>query len=102
MEYDSKGVIITINDAYLELLGISRDEAIGHHHSENLVMTDEQKMTYEQFWSNIRKGQIQKQTTKVKMKGKDFIFLETYTPIQNSLGEVYKVLKVATDITNAR
>lgn len=102
MEYDSKGVIITINDAYLELLGISREEAIGHHHSENLVMSDEQKMTYEQFWSNIRKGQIQKQTTKVKMKGKDFVFLETYTPIQNSVGEVYKVLKVATDITNAR
>lgn len=101
MEYDSRGVIININDAYLELLGISRDEAIGHHHSENIVMTDEQKMTYEQFWSNLRKGHLQKQTTRVSINGKDFVFLETYTPIQNAIGDVYKVLKVSIDITHA-
>lgn len=100
MEYDEKGNIISINDSYLGALGIKREDAIGHHHSENLVMTDDQKMTYEQFWSNLRRGQIQKQTTRVNMHGKEFLFLETYTPIRNANGEVYKVLKVATDITS--
>lgn len=100
MEYDEKGNIISINDSYLGALGIKREDAIGHHHSENLVMTDDQKMTYEQFWSNLRRGQIQKQTTRVNMHGKGFLFLETYTPIRNANGEVYKVLKVATDITS--
>jgi methyl-accepting chemotaxis protein len=100
MEYDEKGNIISINDSYLSVLGIKREDAIGHHHSENLVMTDDQKMTYEQFWSNLRRGQIQKQTTRVNMHGKEFLFLETYTPIRNANGEVYKVLKVATDISS--
>jgi PAS domain S-box-containing protein len=100
MEYDEKGNIISINDSYLGALGIKREDAIGHHHSENLVMTDDQKMTYEQFWSNLRRGQIQKQTTRVNMHGKEFLFLETYTPIRNANGEVYKVLKVATDISS--
>lgn len=100
MEYDSRGVIININDAYLDLLSIKRDDVVGTHHSDNLVLTEQQKMHYEQFWSNLRRGEVQKQTTRVNMSGKEFLFLETYTPIRNSLGEVYKVLKVATDITS--
>jgi methyl-accepting chemotaxis protein len=101
MEYDSRGKIININDSYLELLGVRREEAIGSHHSDNLVLTEQQRMHYEQFWSNLRRGEVQKQTTRVNMNGKEFIFLETYTPIKNANGEVYKILKVATDITNA-
>jgi PAS domain S-box-containing protein len=101
MEYDSRGRIININNAYLDLLGIKREEAIGTHHSDNLVLTEQQRMHYEEFWSNLRKGEIQKQTTRVDMGGREFIFLETYTPIRDASGEVYKILKVATDITNA-
>ena len=99
MEYDTNGTIISINDSYLKILGISREEAIGRHHSDNIMLTDAQKMVYEEFWANLRKGKIQKQTTHVNMHGNDFTFLETYTPIQNAMGEVYKILKIATDIS---
>ncbi|MDY0253389.1 MAG: cache domain-containing protein [Tenuifilaceae bacterium] len=101
MEYDSKGKIININDAYLDLLGLKRSETIGTHHSDNLVLTEQQRMHYEEFWSNLRKGEVQKQTTRVNISGKEFVFLETYTPIRDANGKVYKILKVATDITNA-
>ena len=101
MEYDPKGVVININESYLKLLGIRRDEAIGSHHSDNLVLTDHQRMTYEEFWSNLRKGKIQKQTTKVSIGGKELNLLETYTPIKNVNGEVYKILKVSVDFSTA-
>lgn len=101
MEYDTKGNIININEAYLNLLGIRRDDAIGRHHSENLVLTEHQRMTYEEFWSNLRKGNLQKQTTNVNINDKEFTFLETYTPIKDSNGDVYKILKVAIDISSA-
>jgi len=100
MEYDTDGTIISINEAYLKLLGLTREEAIGKHHSDNIVLSDAQKMVYEEFWANLRKGKIQKQTTHVNMHGREFTFLETYTPIQNSNGEVYKILKIATDISS--
>lgn len=99
MEYDTKGTIININDAYLDLLGVRREEAIGRHHSDNLVLTDHQRMTYEEFWSNLRKGKLQKQTTSVDINQREFTFLETYTPIRDSHGEVYKILKVSIDIS---
>ena len=101
MEYDSKGKIININEAYLDLLGLKREETISTHHSDNLVLTEQQRMHYEEFWSDLRRGKVQKQTTRVNLAGKEFIFLETYTPIRDASGKVYKILKVATDIGNA-
>jgi methyl-accepting chemotaxis protein len=100
MEYDNKGVIISINDAYSKLLGITREESIGKHHSDNMILTEEQRLHYEEFWSNLRKGRIQKQSTEISMFGKNFTFWETYTPIRDFNGDVYKVLKVAIDITS--
>jgi methyl-accepting chemotaxis protein len=99
VEYDPTGVIININDAYLKLLGISRDEAIGVHHSHNLVMTEEQRLNYDQFWANLRKGEMQKQNTKVLINGKEHAFIENYSPIRSINGDVYKILKVAIDVT---
>lgn len=101
MEYDADGNIISINEAYLDLLGITREDAIGKHHSDSIVMTDEQKKHYEDFWRNLKNGKIQKQTTSIKMEGKDFTFVETYTPIKNEKGDIYKILKIATDVTSA-
>ncbi|MDD2279072.1 MAG: cache domain-containing protein [Bacteroidales bacterium] len=100
VEYDIHGNIININDAYLELLGVNRETAIGKHHSDSIVMTDEQRMRYEQFWSNLRKGKIQKETNLVRIGRKDFTFIETYTPIKNINEEVYKILKVAVEISS--
>jgi methyl-accepting chemotaxis protein len=100
MEYDNKGVIININDAYAKLLGISREDSIGRHHSDNMVLTAEQRLHYEEFWADLRKGKIQKQSTEISMFGKNFTFWETYTPIRDINGDVYKVLKVAMDITS--
>jgi len=100
MEYDSSGKIISINDKYLELLNVTRNEMLGTHHSDNLQLTERQRSQYEKFWENLRSGEIQKQTTKTNVGGKEFSFLETYTPIRNSNGEVYKILKIATEVTN--
>ena len=57
--------------------------------------------SYEQFWVELRRGNIKKQTSKFTINGMDYKFLETYTPIYNHHGEVNKVLKIAVDITNA-
>jgi len=34
------------------------------------------------------------------MHGKDIVLLETYTPITNEHGEVVKILKISTDVTD--
>jgi methyl-accepting chemotaxis protein len=98
-EYDLNGKIIFVNDAYLELFGIKRQEAIGKHHSENIDFTDEQKNSYEQFWKDLNQGIVKKEKNKVTINGKSYLFTESYTPIYNEDGDIYKILKIANNIS---
>ena len=98
-EYDLSGTIIYVNDAYLNLFGIDREDAIGTHHSDNVDFTEEQKNKYQQFWMDLKNGMIKKEKTKVSINKKTYLFMESYTPIYNEEGEVYKILKIANDIS---
>ncbi len=100
MEYDTKGFIISVNDAYQAVLGMPRDKIIGSHHTDGLALTENQKNNYEQFWSDLRRGNTKKQTSKFSVSGVDYQFIETYTPIYNQNGEVSKILKIAVDLSN--
>jgi methyl-accepting chemotaxis protein len=100
IEYDSLGYITSINNSFLELLGLSREEVIGTHHSDKLELSPEKKKEYEAFWNTLRNGVPQKQTNRFIVDGRPFVFQETYTPIKNEMGDVYKVLKISNNITN--
>ena len=100
IEYDLGGNIQNVNDNYLSLLGLTRDELIGTHHSENMEFTGQQKAEYEKFWKELVSGKVQKEKSKVKINNKQLIFAETYTPIRNTEGNIYKILKISNDITD--
>ncbi|MCB8964986.1 MAG: GAF domain-containing protein [Bacteroidales bacterium] len=100
MEYDTSGFITNINEGYLRLLGIKREEAIGMHHTDGIIMSDHDKDDYSHFWGDLQKGIIKKRKTTLNMRNEKFILLETYTPIHDEHGEIYKILKIATDITH--
>ena len=100
IEYDPLGYITAINDAYLELLSLSRDEVVGTHHSDKMELSASIKKEYDQMWANLRNGIPQKQVNKFVVHNKTFVFQETYTPIKNEMGEIYKILKISNNITN--
>ncbi|HDP55393.1 MAG TPA: HAMP domain-containing protein [Bacteroidetes bacterium] len=100
IEYDPLGYITAINDAYLELLSLSRDEVVGTHHSDKMELSTSKKKEYDQMWANLRNGIPQKQVNKFVVHNKTFVFQETYTPIKNEMGEIYKILKISNNITN--
>jgi PAS domain S-box-containing protein len=100
IEYDLDGKILTINDNYLDLLGVSREYAIGSHHSDHMDFTEEQKKEYEQFWNDLNSGKIKKQTNIVKINNQTYKFTETYTPIKDANGNIVKILKIANNISD--
>ena len=63
-------------------------------------MTDKQKKDYQNFWKELKNGNIRKETNKVKLSGKTYTFIETYSPIFNENHEVIKILKIAHNITD--
>ena len=100
IEYDLNGKIISVNQAYLALTGQPEKDVIGTHHSDNLEFTEEQKINYQKFWTDLRNGIIKKETNKVSIGGKTYTFIETYSPILDETRHVAKILKIAHNITD--
>jgi PAS domain S-box-containing protein len=99
IEYDLNGFITSVNGNYLNLIGKERDELIGRHQIDNLKLTNKQLKENKQFWNDLRNGIAKKETDRIELKNKPYIFVATYTPIMNEEGTPIKVLKIATDIT---
>jgi len=100
MEYDTKGYVININDSYLNFLGANRNDIIGLHHSDKLLLSESEKASYDKLWNDILRGNIRKHKTRIKVQGQEHQLFETYTPIYDHSGQLLKILKIAMDITN--
>ncbi len=95
VEYDTEEKILDINDRYLNLIGLKREEVIGTHHSNKLQLTEEQEKAYDQFWNDLRSGKEKKDINRIQVNGETYVLAETYTPIMDDEGNVEKILKIA-------
>ena len=100
IEYSLDGRIINVNDAFVSILNKPREVILGEHHSADIVLDAKQKKEYEKFWNDLRRGVIKKETTKLKVNNETYTFLETYTPIYDENRKIYKILKIAHNITD--
>jgi PAS domain S-box-containing protein len=101
IEFDLDGNIKFANDLFLNTLGYSsNDELVGKHHS--IFVEDGVKETaeYANFWKTLREGQFYMGEITRKKKDGSLIYLQaTYNPIIGADGTPYRVMKIATDIT---
>ncbi len=102
IEFDPTGNVLSVNRNFYQLLGYSSDnEIVGNHHQmfcdEKYVKSKE----YKQFWRDLANGEIKSGEFRRFTKDGDEIWINaSYTPIRNEDGEVYKVIKIANDITD--
>lgn len=102
VEYDLDGKITFVNNAYLSLLNMNANDVIGTHHNYKMQFSENQLREYQQFWEDLRNGIHKKEINKVDLGNKVIWLLETYTPIKNKESKVFKVLKIAIDITESK
>jgi len=95
VEYDPKGCITYINNHYLDLLGVTSNELVGTHHADKMEFTEKQKAENDKFWNDLRNGVVLKTTNKFTINDKSYTSEETYTPLSDENGEVYKIIKTA-------
>lgn len=100
IEYDLNGVVIDINNSYLQLLGLNRNDVVGTHHSDNIVMDEKKKNEYNMFWDNLKAGMGKKVRNTIKVKGHQLELLETYIPVRDSSGKIFKIMKLAFETTD--
>lgn len=100
IEFDLSGNIICANSNFLDLLGYRSEELQGQHH--RLFCDPEYVKTtpYREFWSSLGSGRFFTGRFKRMSKYGQSIWIQaTYNPVFNAVGEPYKVVKFATDIT---
>jgi methyl-accepting chemotaxis protein len=97
--FSPDGHIIWANDNFLKIMGYQAEELQGKHH--RLFCYDSFYKENPHFWDNLQNGQSFVGRFERKTADGERVWLEaSYNPIINSHGEVYKVIKFASDITD--
>ncbi|WP_395343205.1 methyl-accepting chemotaxis protein [Ningiella sp. W23] len=101
IEFSADGIILSANKNFLDVMGYSSAEIVGKHHSMFVEKTERESHEYSQFWQQLKNGQFKQAEFKRIKKNQDLIWLQaTYNPITDKNGQVTKVIKFASDITN--
>ena len=103
IEFTPDGRILTANGNFLKAIGYSLAEITDRHHSLFCDKAYSAGEDYRRFWSDLAAGHFA--TGVYKRFGKDgrAIWLQaTYNPIRDRNGAVVKVVKFASDITEAK
>jgi PAS domain S-box-containing protein len=103
IEFDLEGNIIFANNLFLETMGYSlQDEVIGKHHRIFIDEEHSKSEEYSLFWKKLNDGTLfTGEITRVKKDGSLVYLQATYNPILGLDGKIYRVMKIATDITNS-
>jgi methyl-accepting chemotaxis protein len=103
IEFALDGTVIAANKNFLETMGYALHEVQGRHHrmfcEPDLVSSDD----YAQFWERLASGAFESGEYRRLAKGGREVWLQaTYNPILDDTGKPLKVVKFATDITEAK
>ncbi len=101
IEFNLDGTVITANDNFCLATGYQLSDIEGQHHK--MFCPDEvvESKEYKHFWKRLNKGEsFGGRFQRVNSSGDELWLEATYNPIFNDEGELYKVVKFATDITD--
>ena len=102
VEYDMDGLIIDMNEKFLQLLEIEKEEVIGMHHSD-FIVADKELASYKSFWKLLKEGKRKTKFEHVELKNKDKLLLkQSYAPILDMNEEPYKIICISVDITESK
>jgi methyl-accepting chemotaxis protein len=100
IEFTSTGEIIDANNLFLSAVGYSLEEIQNKHHKIFCLNDYVASSEYKAFWQGLANGESKSGTFERKNSDDKVMWLEaTYFPVKNEEGNVTKVFKIATDVT---
>ena len=92
----------SMNERFLMLMDAQREQVLGKLHSE-FAQVDPYSDDYKEFWARLRNGESISNIEMYKLlSGKEIWLQQTFTPVINNEGNVYKILNLAVDISRER
>ncbi len=98
IEFENDGTIIGANENFLKGLGYTAEQIVGQHHK--IFCFDDFYRENPHFWEKLGSGHAFSGRFLRKTQRGDNLWIQaSYSPIRNAKGEVYKIVKFASDIT---
>jgi methyl-accepting chemotaxis protein len=103
IEFSLDGRVLDANENFCRVLDYSLEEIRGKHHSMFVEPAYRDSAEYRAFWDKLGRGQYDAgQYKRIGKGGKEVWIQASYNPIMDMNGKPFKVVKFATDITEAR
>ena len=100
IEFTPSGEIVTANENFLTTLGYSLPEIQGKHHSMFCESAYVNSSDYREFWRKLAGGELAAdEFMRIGKGGRKVHIQASYNPIFDMNGNVFKVVKFATDVT---
>jgi methyl-accepting chemotaxis protein len=100
IQFSLDGTILDANENFLNTVGYSSEEIKGKHHRIFCPKDYAQSIEYGKFWSNLASGNsFSSECLRVDKNGNKIGLEASYCPVKNHQQEVYKIIKIASDIT---
>lgn len=103
IEFMMDGTVITANENYLTTFGYALDEIKGKHHRMFVDPSMHDSPAYQAFWRKLSQGHFESgEFKRVGKNGREIWIVGSYNPILGKDGKPSKIVKLATDITDAK
>ncbi|MBN45140.1 MULTISPECIES: methyl-accepting chemotaxis protein [unclassified Methylophaga] len=98
IEFTPDGQILKANDNFLSVVGYTSEQVVGNHH--RIFCFDQFYEENPHFWADISSGKFFSDQFVRKTASGQSVWLEaSYNPVFDDQGQVVKVIKFASDIT---
>ncbi|MFK7764599.1 MAG: methyl-accepting chemotaxis protein [Roseobacter sp.] len=103
IEFNPDGTIITANRNFCDALGYPLGEIVGKHHKLFVTQEYAASAEYRGFWETLGAGEFQSgEFLRIAKGGREVWIQATYNPILDHSGRPLKIVKFASDITDAK
>jgi methyl-accepting chemotaxis protein len=101
IEFDLGGHVLKANQSFLKEMGYSQDQILGKHHSLFCDPKYAAGEDYRAFWKRLNNGEfVADRFKRINSRGEEVWLEATYNPVHDTQGELYKVVKFATVVTD--
>lgn len=100
-EYSAEGLLMSMNDNYLDITGYTKKEMLGKNN--RLFLKDQEKDQFESILDQLLKDKTYSGVIRrTKPTGEEHWLMSTFSPVKDEKGNIYKIYFLAQDITEKK
>jgi methyl-accepting chemotaxis protein len=100
IEFNLEGEVLAANERFLQAMGYRLEQIQGKHHRLFCEPDEYQSAAYQAFWATLNRGEyVANRFKRLNSQGQVVWLDASYNPVLNAQGQLYKVVKFATVIS---